>query len=163
LTKAVDGKADMHFFLLTRGCARYFFITEEGGWGDVFTVDLGAEARAVESVIWPFGGLDYNALQPTSAPVFGPNGNLYGSTQYGSINQSGIGSGVVYELTRNPDGTWSETALYGFSGGADGSEPVASPTVDSNGNVYGATWVGGTGDCTGDNGNGCGVVYEVSP
>jgi uncharacterized repeat protein (TIGR03803 family) len=37
----------------------------------------------------------------------------------------------------------TETVLYNFSGGADGANPIAELTIDSNSNLYGATCSGG--------------------
>lgn len=49
--------------------------------------------------------------------------------------------------------------LYAFGGGADGAFPQLTTLVlDSEGNLYGTTPIGGTGkDCSG----GCGVVFKV--
>jgi|HubBroStandDraft_6_1064221.scaffolds.fasta_scaffold222450_1 uncharacterized repeat protein (TIGR03803 family) len=86
---------------------------------------------------------------------FGPDGNLYGTTQGGGAN----GRGSVFSLTPNSDGTWSETDLYAFSGGSDGAGPLAGVVFDGSGNLYGTTAFGGTG-C---NGSGCGTAYQLSP
>jgi uncharacterized repeat protein (TIGR03803 family) len=71
-------------------------------------------------------------------------GNLYGTTQGGGAS----GAGVVFKLS--PSG--KETVLYSFSGGPDGSGPVADVIRDSAGNLYGTTQFGGTG---------AGVVYQL--
>lgn len=49
----------------------------------------------------------------------------------------------------------TETVLYSFSGGADGSYPLGHLTFDSTGNLYGTTFEGGT--------YGAGTVFELSP
>lgn len=54
----------------------------------------------------------------------------------------------------------TETVLYNFTGGADGSV-AAGITSDGAGNFYGSTVLGGS--CPGWNDSGCGVVYELSP
>ena len=58
-----------------------------------------------------------------------------------------------------PDGT--ETVLYTFAGGSDGTSPDSSLTADARGNLYGTTLYGGnTADCSG---NGCGTVFKLAP
>ncbi len=69
---------------------------------------------------------------PTSRPIFGPDGSLYGVTEVGG-NQGctaiGPGCGLVYRLT--PTATacktsicpWVETVLYRFAGQPDGGNP----------------------------------------
>jgi uncharacterized repeat protein (TIGR03803 family) len=133
------------------------------GGGDVFKLKPLAAGgnRWREKAIYNFGGQQSDGFQPDAGVTFDKEGNLYGTTQYGGGN--GYGNGTVVKLTPNLRGGWTETVLYGFSGGSDGGQPVASVIVDSAGNVYGTTWVGGTGDCSGSNGNGCGVVFEVTP
>lgn len=52
------------------------------------------------------------------------------------------------------------TVLHNFSGGADGSFPYVSLTLDRAGNLYGVAALGGlTGAC---NGYGCGTVYKLT-
>jgi uncharacterized repeat protein (TIGR03803 family) len=47
-----------------------------------------------------------------------------------------------------------------YSEGSDGSMPSGPLTLDGQGNLYGETLVGGTGEC---GGYGCGVVFELTP
>ena len=75
--------------------------------------------------------------------TFDQAGNIYGTVP--------CCNGAVYELT--PDGT--PTALYYFTGGADGSTPLSGVIFDQSGNLYGTTEDGGA--------YGCGTVYELSP
>jgi hypothetical protein len=99
--------------------------------------------------------------------VFDKDGNLYGAA-FSSGNCPGEGCGIVYELTPPADGqttTWTETALYNFTGGSDGAEtPYAytlppTPLFDNAGNLYGTTFGGGE-----NYGNaGFGVVYKLVP
>jgi uncharacterized repeat protein (TIGR03803 family) len=49
----------------------------------------------------------------------------------------------------------TETVLYAFGGGSDGSTPYSILTPDSTGNLYGTTFAGGA--------SGVGTVYELSP
>jgi uncharacterized repeat protein (TIGR03803 family) len=77
--------------------------------------------------------------------VFDKAGNLYGTTYQGGGNgcQGELGCGIVFELTPNPDGSWTEQVLYRFQGGDDGGNPSSGITLDQEGNLYGTTWNGG--------------------
>jgi uncharacterized repeat protein (TIGR03803 family) len=66
-------------------------------------------------------------------------GNLYGTAQYGGIKRCPLGCGTIFKL----DATGKETLLHSFTGGADGSNPIAGLIRDSAGNLYGATSLGG--------------------
>jgi uncharacterized repeat protein (TIGR03803 family) len=78
-------------------------------------------------------------------------GNLYGASQIGGI----YGWGVVYKLTRQPNGVWNESLLYSFTGGHDGALPLATLAFDSTGSLYGTTIGGGS--------LGVGVVFQLTP
>ena len=60
--------------------------------------------------------------------------------------------GIVFELSPNGTGGWTETILYTFQGGADGDTPSAGVILDASGHVYGTAQALGL--C-------CGVVFEV--
>ena len=66
--------------------------------------------------------------------AFDQAGNIYGTASAGGANNAG----VVFELTRSGS-SWTETVLYSFTGGEDGSSPYAGVTFDAGGNVYGTT------------------------
>ena len=75
-------------------------------------------------------------------------GNVFGTTDNYGIQ----GLGEVFSLTC----CWNYTDLHDFLGSpSDGAQPMASPVVDSQGNIYGTTLNGGT--------YGFGVVWEISP
>lgn len=86
-------------------------------------------------------------------------GNLYGTT-----NADGAHSrGNVFKLSPSANG-WTYTDLYDFTGGSDGAYPVSNVVFDAQGNLYGTTSTGGSGSCTSQfNGNGCGVVWKITP
>ena len=79
-------------------------------------------------------------------------GNYFGTCVYGGS----YGVGWVYELTNCTD-SCEVIDLPDFNQ-RDGSMPTAGPTLDTNGNLYGTTEFGGTGDCN----LGCGVVWEIA-
>src|ERR1019366_5953849 len=111
-----------------------------------------------------------NGVIPYSTLVIGRDGKLYGTTGFGGVGPclayGHTGCGTVFSL--QTPGTfchtsycpWIETPLYKFSGGADGSNPYGATVVfDAAGNLYGTTYGGGGGSCSG----GCGVVYKLTP
>jgi uncharacterized repeat protein (TIGR03803 family) len=118
-------------------------------------------------VLHAFGGSP-DGEGPGSGLIEDSDGNLYGTTQGGGANgsaNSGFGGGTVFKV----DSSGNETVLYSFCSLAnctDGEQPLAGLVLDSAGNVYGTTQLGGNSnsDCNGGNSNdGCGVVFEVSP
>ncbi len=89
-------------------------------------------------------------------------GNLYGLTSHGGggtgcDDSGGNGCGVVFELTPNSDGTWTEGVLHRFAGGKAGGYPDHGSLVfDTAGNLFGVThWQG---RC-----QYCGTVFELTP
>ena len=89
--------------------------------------------------------------------VFDSAGNLYGTTQQGGIIPCGPqqGCGTVFELSPQPDGTWTPQVLYQFKGGTDGDLVYSGVIFDGAGNLYGTTAAGGANDY--------GTAYELSP
>ena len=102
-------------------------------------------------------GVQHFVLGGCGGLIFDTIGNLYGTTYANDV----YGRGVVFQLTPNPDGSWSENVLHQFTGGTDGGEPLASLIFDLSGNMYGTTAAGGNlSQCSG---NGCGVVFKLTP
>jgi uncharacterized repeat protein (TIGR03803 family) len=93
---------------------------------------------------------------PVSGLAMDANGNLYGTTLRGGIGTCGEGCGVVFKLTKNSKSRVTYRVIHSFVGAfSDGGNPFGAPIVDSAGNVYGTTTIGGKGDC--------GIVYRLSP
>jgi uncharacterized repeat protein (TIGR03803 family) len=110
----------------------------------------GAWAAGNYKVLYYFTGGD-DGGSPGQGVILDAAGNLYGTAQVGGTS----GNGVVFELTPNSDGSWTESALYSFSGGSDGSYPYGQVTFDANGNLYGTTWYGGD--------SSSGIVFQLVP
>src|SRR5208282_4793083 len=73
------------------------------------------------------------------------------------------GCGAVFKMTHNPDGTWTESTLYGLLY-IDGYEIFSNLTFDAAGNLYGMPTWGGTGYCLQDGDNyGCGTIFQLAP
>ena len=126
------------------------------GLGVVFKLKPNPDGTWTTSILHSFTGADGDT--PSAGLIFDAAGNLYGTTVYGGPNAFG---GVVFKLKPNPDGTWTESVLHGFTAGADGLEPSAGLIFDLAGNLYGTTEEGG--DLTCNLGYGCGVVFKLKP
>jgi uncharacterized repeat protein (TIGR03803 family) len=132
--------------LLRDSAGNVYGATVEGGasaFGSVFMLD----STGKETVLHSFtGGADgkysyvYGSLARDTA------GNFYGTTLAGGDSNQGI----VFKL----DTTGKETILYTFTGGADGGYPYAGVLLDSKGNIYGTTYLGGA--------SGQGTVFRLS-
>jgi hypothetical protein len=93
-----------------------------------------------------------------SGVIFDSADNLYGTTNEGGNTNicAGHGCGVAFELSSGSSG-WTETVLHTFDNNAfpnDGLMPQAGLILDSAGNLYGTTPIGGI--------NGLGTVFEIS-
>lgn len=137
------------------------------GCGVVFMLAPGAGGPWTESVLYTFSG-GSDGGDPYGALTFDPQGNLYGTTQFGGDNScfSPYGCGVVFQLTPTPSGPWTEAVLHAFTGAPDGALPFNTRvTLDASGNVYGTTASGGDTTryyCRHQNPAGCGVVFELA-
>jgi len=116
-----------------------------------------------ETILYSFsGGVD--GASPASDLAFDQLGNIYGAAPLGGyIGGSGNcqleGCGVIYKLTPS-NGSWTQTVLYTFSGGADGSNPWGGVIADTLGNLYGISTAGGNFDCNPP--YGCGTVFQLA-
>jgi uncharacterized repeat protein (TIGR03803 family) len=115
----------------------YGTATGGGNYGDGVVFEL--DATGTETVLYTFTGAT-DGSQPSAGVTRDSSGNLYGTTPYGGLDGA-AGHGVVYKL----DATGTETALYSFTGGADGSGPLAGVIRDDAGNLFGTTNSGGNG------------------
>ncbi|HKF49612.1 MAG TPA: choice-of-anchor tandem repeat GloVer-containing protein [Terracidiphilus sp.] len=109
------------------------------GLGDVFELVNNGNGTYTESTLYSFaGGAD--GLNPEAPLVFDAHGNLFGTTSA----QASPHDGSVFELVSNGNGTYTESTLYSFTGGADGSGPSGGLAIDANGNIFGTTFSGGS-------------------
>jgi uncharacterized repeat protein (TIGR03803 family) len=115
------------------------------GQGTIFKVS----GKGVETIYSFKASGDGSA--PYGALVADGKGNFYGTTWGGGA----YGYGTVFKL--NPAGV--ETVLYSFKGSPDGAAPLAGLVMDTNGNLYGATYFGGDAVCSSA---GCGTVFKVT-
>jgi len=110
----------------------------ELSWGIVFKVS----PTGAETTLYTFMGMA-DGGNPEAGLVMDSAGNLYGTTYQGgelsACLQVASGCGVVFKL----DTAGKETALYTFTGGADGANPFAGLIMDAAGDLYGTTLYGG--------------------
>jgi uncharacterized repeat protein (TIGR03803 family) len=124
-------------------------ITQLGGCGTIFEITT---KSGKETVLYRFAGAPGDGENPYAGLVSDPEGNLYGTTNYGGANNEG----TVFEFSSG-----TETPLYSFSGNPhDGAFPEAPLIRDSKGDLYGTTADGGGATCAYL--NGCGTVFEVT-
>lgn len=95
---------------------------------------------------------------PNGGVIVDSKGNVYGTTSEGGTGSCDGGCGTVFRLS--PSG--KETILYSFTGtNGDGKYPQGGLVRDAAGNLYGATYGGGT-SSTACAGYGCGTVFKLA-
>jgi len=114
--------------------------------GMIFEMVGGTQGRTIYTFIGTANGNG-----PDGPVLIDAAGNLYGTTFDGGAG----GLGVVYELTPSSSGKWTETILYSFTGGNDGSGPSGNLAFDSTGNLFGAADFNGAFNS--------GIVFELTP
>jgi uncharacterized repeat protein (TIGR03803 family) len=135
------------------------------GCGVVFELSPNSSGGWTETVLHTFSG-GRDGAGPWTGLIFDAAGNLYGTAiSGGNLTASACapyGCGIVFKLSPNSSGGWTETVLHAFTGGYDGGYPFGTLTFDAAGNLYGTT-EGGANPICGYNVTGCGVVFKLSP
>ena len=133
------------------------------GCGTVFQLKPNSDGTWTENILYSFSDWGSPGTWSFAGLILDAEGTLYGTTQYGGAPSPYMGLGVVFNLTPNLDGTWTENVLHTFTGGGDGAYPRAALVFDGAGNLYGTTTGGGgEGNCSGGEG-GCGTVFRLTP
>jgi uncharacterized repeat protein (TIGR03803 family) len=124
------------------------------GGGTVFKLTPPAKGQTqwTKTILHNFAG-GSDGVYPLAGLIFDKSGALYGTTYDG-----GGSLGTVFKLTPPAPGQtqWTETVLYSFGGGTDGSHPNASLIFDSGGGLYGTTRSGG-------GVSNAGTVFKLTP
>jgi uncharacterized repeat protein (TIGR03803 family) len=125
--------------------------TASGGLSDRGTIFKLTPSGAITTLVEFTGitGLNKGSA-PTASLVQVPDGNFYGATSSGGINDLG----TVFKVT--PAGML--TTLIEFTGGGGGNRggtPLGGVVRGSDGNFYGTTAVGGT--------DGKGTIFKMTP
>jgi len=135
-----------------------------GGCGTVFKVTVPASpcrnafCSWKETVVYDFTGGNDGASPATGGLIFDQAGNIYGTAHSGGYYGGGCafgGCGTVFQLTPNPQGSWTENTLHVFMGSPDGSTPYNAVILDEQGNIYGPTSLGGS--------YGYGTIFQLTP
>lgn len=130
--------------------------TQDGGPGGAGIVFKLSNKKGVytESTVYAFTGGNDGGY-PGGGLTADAAGNLYGTTPEGGSSTTNCspnyGCGAVFKIAA--DGT--ETVLYAFTGGSDGSSPQTKPLLDSSGNLYGTTGAGGE--------QNTGTIFKLAP
>jgi len=162
-TASGDGQGPTASPILAGNGALYGVATFGGGGdgGGAFKLAPHGGGWALNPLFTHTGAID-------SKLVVGPDGNLYGTSGEGGIDNCGEGGGcgTVFMLQPPPSACasfscpWRETVLYQFTNGSDGATPASEVVFDSAGNLYGVTLYGGDFNC--NQFYGCGVVYKLT-
>jgi uncharacterized repeat protein (TIGR03803 family) len=150
-----DGATPVAGFINVNGTL--YGTTEYGGGSGCYGYGCGTvysiNTSGTERVLYRFDG-----RSDGSGPQVGlvsVNGTLYGTTENGGGSGCyGYGCGTVYSIST----AGKEKVLHRFSGGSDGTQPLAG-LIDANGELFGTTFAGGGSGC---DGSGCGTVYRIS-
>jgi uncharacterized repeat protein (TIGR03803 family) len=107
-----------------------------------------------EAAIHPWGRV--NDGRPDGAQCYGTlvfdnSGHMWGTSLVGGTHGD---MGTVFKFTKNGPG-WAESSVHGFGEPGDGASPYSGLVVDSEGNLFGTTTLGGA--------SGEGTVYEIIP
>jgi uncharacterized repeat protein (TIGR03803 family) len=169
-TGGTDGGLPVRGLTMDRA-GNLYGTTVDGGYygGDCANYGCGSAFKLVRSgsgwifdTLYDFQG-GYDGVHPSSRPVLGPDGSIYGTTYKGGMGTCdpyGDACGMVFKLTPPPVACksalcgWNETVLYRFSGGSDGGSPSGDPIFDQAGSLYGTAENGGYGS---------GVVFKLTP
>jgi hypothetical protein len=125
-----------------------------GSYGTVFQLVHGRSGGSwTYNILYTFtNGTDGN-LEYVIAPLVWHNRALYGIASGGSSACGSVGCGSVFRLTppASGNGSWNETTLFSFSGGATGGEPSSIAASGDGKSLYVATDYNG------------GAVAEIAP
>jgi uncharacterized repeat protein (TIGR03803 family) len=125
------------------------------GYGVVYELTESAGVwteQALYSFLAGSGG-----YSPAGPLVFDSKGDLFGAAAGGQSTACFRSAcGLIFELTANSGGQWTETVAHDFME-TDGDSPVGGLVIDQNGNLYGSTVSGGTAP------NPEGTVFELTP
>ena len=174
-TGGADGAKPFAGLTLDRAGNLYGTASEGGVVLDYCTAGCGTVFKLTrKNFVWLFSPIysfgpstGAGGYQPIAGITIGPDGNLYGTTEFATAGGqycSSPGCGTVFELQppasvcKSVFCPWTETELYAFQGAFDGANPgYGNVAFDQAGNIYGTTQSGGVVRCPQ-----CGTVYELS-
>jgi uncharacterized repeat protein (TIGR03803 family) len=135
--------------------------TNSGGadnCGVVYKLTPAINGKWSEKILHTFKNYGIDGCSPFGGIVLDAAGDIYGTTYFGGS----FGAGTVFEVaTPVGAGSHKTSVLWSFNG-TDGESPLGSLILDSAGNLYGTADEGGSTNGEGVDGNGFGVVFELS-
>ncbi len=144
-----DGKGPQGSLVLAND-GNFYGTTTQGGANQEGTVFKLTSAGKI-TTLYNFCSVSPNCADgslPLAGLIQGTDGNLYGVTETGGS----AGFGTIFEITR----AGKLTTLFSFCSSENcGTFPYTTLVQTNNGNLYGLTPTGGTGDW--------GVAFEITP
>jgi uncharacterized repeat protein (TIGR03803 family) len=116
--------------------------------GDIFGTGGSADGRSTVFELSPNGNGGWNPTVictfadsgPLGIPVLDASGDLYGT----AISAGSNLYGTIYKLSPGKRGKWTNKILHSFKAGKNaGIYSVAGVVLDTAGNIYGTTFIGG--------------------
>lgn len=120
---------------LTIDAAGSLYGYHNSGYGSIFQLEAGSNGTWTEKTLHSFSGGNDGTIQYGDQLSVDPFGNLYGQARVGPHD-----FGIIFQLVRGANGSWTEKILHAFTGGADGSAGVGNAILrDANGNLFGVS------------------------
>ncbi|HXB02541.1 MAG TPA: choice-of-anchor tandem repeat GloVer-containing protein [Opitutaceae bacterium] len=135
-----------HGSLVQGSDGNFYGTTQTGGTTNLGTVFKMTPAGVFTTLVTFSSGA--NGQQPFAGLVQGTDGNFYGSTELGG----GSSNGTIFKMTS----AGSLTTLLSFDGVSNGREPKGNLIQGTDGNFYGSTVFGVTG-------NSNGTIFKITP
>jgi uncharacterized repeat protein (TIGR03803 family) len=132
-----DGGSLFESSLIIDASGNLYGTAENGGaygYGLVFELVPGSNGTWTEKILHNFKGGNDGTYSYANPLVMDAAGKLYGATPGGGAHDYG----VVYQLTPQSNGTWSEKIIYAFTGANGLTGPYGGLVLDSAGNLYSA-------------------------
>ncbi len=121
------------------------------GFGTVYELKPTLQGEWTELRLHDFGSARDGRTPYTTIAIDG-DGNLFGTTSWGGS----YFVGVLFELSPQADGSWTERLLHNFiNNGIDAYNPNAGVILDTSSNLYGTSVAGGS--------HNSGTVFEFEP
>jgi uncharacterized repeat protein (TIGR03803 family) len=150
-----SGDGSTPYGSLARDAAGNLYGATQGGGanntGTVFMLSPKAGGGWLERILYSFSATGVTDGQtPSGGVIIGNDRTLYGTTTYGGTNSAG----TVFQISKTSSGI-TEKVLHSFGAPGDGEFPYDPVVADPEGNLYGATSIGGA--------SGAGCIYRLSP
>jgi uncharacterized repeat protein (TIGR03803 family) len=139
--------------LVTDGLGNFYGTTYEGGNQGRGSIFKYSAATGLTTLV-NFTGT--NGMLPSAPPILDGQGNLYGTALQGGVHftPSNACCGTVWKYSTSTGVFTTLVSIDGDTVPADGMFPAGAVTMDSQGNLYGGTIMGGA--------FGDGIIYEYS-